>query len=736
MRIFLRYWRSAIGLSGLCIASIAIGQNPSPAALPNLELRSNGSVFALATDPDGGVIVGGNFSYFAGQVRHNVARLFPNGNLDPNWHPDVNGIVTAIAVDASGSVYLGGDFTEIDGAPRTRLARIGFDGMLDANWNPAADNRVNALVVNGNTLFAGGFFNSIGGASRQFLAKLSTSGSGTVDASWDPSPSSAVYALALDGADKLFVGGRFAMISSANRALVARVSTLGVGAIDSFFASVCCNAVHALSVVGDDLFIGGDFINVGAAQRHYLAKLATANGAVDASWNPGGNDPVTALLWDGANQLYIGGFFTEIAGVSRLGLARVLVAGNGSLDAGWNPVPDGDVRAIAAEVGGGLFIGGGFRRLGNNARFGFAKLDASGSAAASVDAERIGFVSAIALDNDGGSIVGGVFRRANGQPRENLLRVSSSGNLDPTWAPLADQGVRSVAVDASGAIYAGGDFTSVSGVARGGLVKLARNGIGLPDANWNPGNSNGPVFALAVADNALFAAGAFTMIGNNTRTGLAKLSLNGTGAVDQTWNAAVDDTVEVLLPGPNSQLYIAGAFAVVGGTPRLRIARVSTVGSGALDLIWNPMPNNSVKAMSLQGNWLYLGGAFTGLGTEHFPRIARVFVSGNGTPDASWNPVALSDVSAILASNDGVYVAGAFDTIGGLPNRLHLARLDSANNGAADPNWNPIVDGIPYVIVDRGAQIEIGGSFNAVSNQTRIGIARLAKDSIYSNSFE
>jgi hypothetical protein len=736
MRMFSRNSGLAVGLVFSCIASIAMGQSPAPAALPNIDLRSNGSVFALATDPDGGIIVAGNFSYFAGQPRRNVARLFLNGNLDPNWHPEVNGIVTSLAVDASGNVHLGGDFTEVDAVPRVRLARIDFNGVLDPNWNPGADSRVNALAVNAGSVFAGGSFSTIGGVSRQFLAKLSATGSGAVDANWDPSPSSTVYALALDGADKIFVGGQFAVIGPTNRSLLARLSTAGTGVVDSFSASLCCNSVHALAVAGDDLFIGGNILIANTSQRHFLAKVAKNTGALDANWNPVADDVVTALYWDGANQLYAGGGFAQIGGVSRRGLARVATSGDGSLDTDWNPEPDGDVRAIAAEVGGGLFVGGGFRTLGNSQRLGFTKLTASGDAGAALDAERLGQVNAIAVESDGSSIVGGFFLRANGQPRGHLLRLTSAGNLDPTWTPLANQAVHSVAIDATGAIYAAGDFTSVSGVERTGVVKLARTGAGTPDANWNPGAIDGPVLALAVAGNALFAGGLFTSIGSSARNCLAKLALTGNGEVDPNWNPAPDDTVDILQAGPDAQLYIAGAFAIVSGTPRLALARVSTVGNGALDLAWNPAPNRSVSAMSLRDDWLYVGGAFTAIGTEHFARVARISITGNGAADPNWNPTALAPVTALLASNDGVYVGGNFDSIGGQSNRIRLARLDVADNGAADLNWNPSIDGTPRVIVERGSEIEIGGRFNTVSNQTRIGLARLAKDSIFGDQFE
>jgi hypothetical protein len=78
---------------------------------------------------------------------------------------------------------------------RNHLAHILGDGSLDASWNPNADGIVRALALSGGDLYAGGNFGSIGGQSRAFIAKLSTSGSGAADPTWDPNANSQVFAL-------------------------------------------------------------------------------------------------------------------------------------------------------------------------------------------------------------------------------------------------------------------------------------------------------------------------------------------------------------------------------------------------------------------------------------------------------------------------------------------------------------------------------------------------------------
>ena len=44
---------------------------------------ANGSVYALALQPDGRLLVGGEFSLLAGQTATRLGRLLANGTLDP-----------------------------------------------------------------------------------------------------------------------------------------------------------------------------------------------------------------------------------------------------------------------------------------------------------------------------------------------------------------------------------------------------------------------------------------------------------------------------------------------------------------------------------------------------------------------------------------------------------------------------------------------------------------------------
>ena len=105
--------------------------------------NANGQVNALAVQPDGKILAGGNFngtSSIGGQTRGRLARLDPTTGLADSFDPEANGPVLVTAVQQDGKVLAGGQFTSLSpggGAAVTRnhIARLEIDGRLDQTLN-------------------------------------------------------------------------------------------------------------------------------------------------------------------------------------------------------------------------------------------------------------------------------------------------------------------------------------------------------------------------------------------------------------------------------------------------------------------------------------------------------------------------------------------------------------------------------------------------------------------------
>jgi len=110
-------------------------------------------VSQIVLQPDGRILIAGggieewggvvqsDFTHVNGVPRPGVARLLPNGALDPSFDPGqiTGGLIRALALQANGKVIIGGSFTTVQGAPRAGLARLNANGALDVSFDPAPE---------------------------------------------------------------------------------------------------------------------------------------------------------------------------------------------------------------------------------------------------------------------------------------------------------------------------------------------------------------------------------------------------------------------------------------------------------------------------------------------------------------------------------------------------------------------------------------------------------------------
>ena len=99
----------------------------------------NGQVNALAIQPDGGIIVGGTFTQAGESETLNIARYQSDGRIDQSFggadtpERGANGNVYALAVQPDGKIIVGGNFESIFGQSRRSIARLNADGTVDAS---------------------------------------------------------------------------------------------------------------------------------------------------------------------------------------------------------------------------------------------------------------------------------------------------------------------------------------------------------------------------------------------------------------------------------------------------------------------------------------------------------------------------------------------------------------------------------------------------------------------------
>jgi hypothetical protein len=379
---------NAIGLSGTDVYAVGAftsigGQtrnriarvSSSTALADSWNPNANGTANTIAI-AGSDIYVGGQFTSVGGQTaRANLARLLPDGTIDPDWDPGATGgAVNALLVDGS-DVYAGGAFTSIGGQARNRIARLttADGGAADPLWNPNANSTVSALSLTGTDLYAGGSFTQVGGLGHARLVKLSTTNSGTPDGTWAASATASVLALASD-ANFVYAGGAFVNLGGQSRFFIGRVAAVGAGAADTTWNPSADSVVNALVLSGGNLFAGGSFATVGGQTRNRLAKLSTSGtGPADVSWDPNANGTVRALAIAGTD-IYAGGDFTTVSGTAHGRIVRLATSDGGAADPGWDPNANGSVNALAS-TSDRLAAGGAFTSAFGQSRQSFALFD-------------------------------------------------------------------------------------------------------------------------------------------------------------------------------------------------------------------------------------------------------------------------------------------------------------------------------------------------------------------------
>lgn len=311
-----------------------------------------GVVYATALQADGKLLIGGSFGTVNGVTRNNVARLNGDGSLDTGFNPNADNIVYAIAVQSDGKIVLGGAFGTVGGTTRLRMARVNADGTLDTGFNPNVNNTVFAVAVQSSgDVLLGGLFTTVGGTGRNYMARVTSAGA--LDTGYNPNMSQAVYSIALQGDGKAVVGGNFTTVGGTARAYGARINTDGT--LDTGFAnpslSTTCQVV-ALQSDGKVLFGGSN----------YLVRYSTT-GSSDGTFSTtvsGGAPYALAVQSDG--NILVGGTFTTINSTGRNRIARV--TSTGTLDTGYNPNADNEVRSVLLLSANSHVLGGGFTTIG------------------------------------------------------------------------------------------------------------------------------------------------------------------------------------------------------------------------------------------------------------------------------------------------------------------------------------------------------------------------------------
>ena len=395
-------------------ASTATKATAADASTPNVSssvssgsYQTNNTVWAIA--PTGGnVFVGGDFTSVrpngaaagTGEVaRSYIAEFNAASGALLSFSPTLDGDVTALAVSPDGStLYVGGGFTHVNGSGRNHLAAFSTStGALSTTFNPGANAKVGALAVSpdGTTVYVGGSFTTLAGATRNYAGAVSTTGALQA---WAPVVDNSVDAIAIPADDsRVLIGGYFDTFNGVTQQAIGSTNP-STGGTEPFAATIVPNYSGCSSVV-KDIVISGTVA--------YIADEGTGGGCFDGTWAVNVSDG--SLVWQndclGATQsvvvingwlfkgshahdcAYAPGGWPQTENSSGTGnVTRHLLdesLTDGSLGH-WTPDTNGNTLGpqVMATDGSQLFLGGDFTTVNGNPQQGFAIFPAGQAAQA------------------------------------------------------------------------------------------------------------------------------------------------------------------------------------------------------------------------------------------------------------------------------------------------------------------------------------------------------------------
>lgn len=734
-------------------------------------------VLALAQQADGKVVVGGEFTEFAGQDSKHLTRLTSAGYPDTSWTTGTDAAVRALAVQplvatAVSKVNLLAWF-ESNGTSRTSFDRRDISDL---------NGRINAVLplADGSLLVGGAF--TVTGSTLKHLVRFQANG--TLDRNFNLQLNSSVAALGRQATGKIIVGGAFTSAGGATRNFVLRLNTDLT--IDTNFTPPAANgSVAALVVQSDDaIVIGGSFTsfelddgqnddddNDGVSNddtgRRYIARLS-AGGTLDTAYDPSANSTVAALLLLPDGRVIAGGAFTSFTpNRSATSITRnfaALINTDATINESFAPEPNGAVAALARQSDGKILLGGYFSVLqlddGQNDdddndttltddadRNGIARLNADYTLDRTFNPTPNGAVLTLAVHPDGRIIIGGAFTTLEPVAKQPITRryvaaLTAAGTISTNFNPAATAGVYTATVLPDGSfiiagafdnlladpvLYVGGDFATVGGLDLPRLARLTADGS--TDGGFRPA-PNGAVHALAVdADGGILVGGAFTSLSGSARTRLARYTV--AGVLDAAYAPQFDGTVRALALGSAGRLYVGGDFTTAGGSARAGLARL--LSSGGLDTAFTAQVEGSVLALAVQPDGrVLLGGDFSKVNGQTRRHLARL--NADGTLDAAFDPAPSAPVRALTARVDGsVIVGGDFTSIAGVNRaRLALLKADGSLDTSLSADANASVHALTGLLDGRAL---VGGAFTTVGSAADYLISRVGGSSSGAYSF-
>ena len=678
----------------------------------NLGTSFNGKIYASVIQTDGKIIVAGAFTTFNGIPVGRLVRLNADGSRDSSFDTSIaasSGTIYGLALQADGKIVVVGSFTKFNGITVNRIARVLPNGDLDTSFTTGTGTTSTiddvAIAPDGKIVLSGTFSSFNGNTNYSKLVRLHSDGSIDTTFSIGTGFDDAIEAIAVQSDGKIVVGGSFLNYNGMPQNRIVSLNTNGT--VDTSFLSGSGfnnGAVHAIHSTSSGIMVGGSFSGTYKSTAVNRLVLLNSNGTLTTNFDIGAG-PSSATVYslcESKDSFFIGGSFSIFDDLKQGKLAKISTIGE--LDSGYLTAGVGFDKAVdkIVSLADGSYIAfGSFTQFNGKQVNRIAKLTANGELDITFNSNQSGFdntVKEVMVLPYGKLLVAGNFTKYNDIAVKRMVRLNSDGSIDTSFNVGSgfNYMVYALALQSDGRIIVAGSFTTYNGVSVKKVIRLLSNGnldnsfnIGVnPDAT--------PNLLLLQTDGKVVVGGDFTTFNGITSNKLIRLNSNG--SVDSSFSVGTGfvGTIYTIALQNDGKILVGGSLSKYNGQTIGKIIRLNS--NGTSDATFNSgtgFSGGTVRSIVLQSNGrILVGGSFSGnyKGTS-VKRMVRLLP--DGTYDASFPIILNGQLNTILLVQGGAVIGGNFNSVSGI-SKHRIAKLLFCQEGTIwdGTNWS---NGFPTI---------------------------------------
>ena len=639
----------------------------------------NNTVFTIASQSDGKIIVGGEFTTYKSNTANYLVRLKGDGSIDNTFNTGTsfNGLVQAVKIQSDGKIIVVGNFTSYNGTPANGVIRLNSDGSIDTGFN-----------------YGSGFNNT-------------------------------PFAVAIQSDGKIIIGGQFTTYNGVTSNRIVRLDSDGNRDATFLIGTGFNNIVYAIEIqTNGKIVIGGTFTLFNAVTSNRIARL-NSNGTMDAMFLTGtGMDKIVyALAIQKDGKIIAGGTFTTVNGVPNNRIIRLNTDGTTdnsfTIGTGFN----GTVRSINTQLDDYILVGGQFTTYNTKTQNRITRLYSSGS----IDTlfrSGTGFdnnVYSCSYSTDGKIYSGGIFSIYNGNNSSSIIRLNNASDAksiinSDTIIVNVRVNTTNVSVDQSNIQFCEGSTATIN--ASGAETYVWSNGLGTGSTlSYTPLNSTTVTVTGYSSDGCFSSATSNVIVDKNPVIDIwpknlsvcsqQNLTLTASGAQSYEWSHGLGSGSSKTVAPINTTIYIITATGSNSCTSTKQI----TVVADKIDI---SLVSTDSSICINQPITFTLSSQKTGLGSMY-----NFFKNGISVQNSTSNTY----FSNTLVDEDEIYCEVLAKPIG---------------NGNIDTSFN-IGTGFGAAVRTLAYQSDgkliVGGEFNSYKSSTANHIIRLNSDGSIDNSF-